>query len=446
MGAFEGFGNIWKLPELRARVLFTLGLLAVYRVGIYITVPGVDRTALAQTMASSSSGLVSFFNMFSGGAMQNASIFYLGIMPYISASIVFQLLTMVMKPLEELRKEGEAGQRKLNQYMRYATVGIATAQGMFWALKLQGHKASEAAGISADVVANPGFSFVVTSVLTWVTGTMFLMWLGERITERGVGNGTSLLIFAGIVDGIPTALFGYFQANAGNIQPLNVTLVGFMILACVAIVVFFERGQRRIPIYYARRIVGKRVYGGQNSHLPLKVNTAGTIGPIFASALLTAPGYLANIKWLPGMAGLASLAQRGDWMFNIAYATLIIFFCFFYTSVQLPAIEVADNLKKQQAFIPGIRQGKATAEYIDYVLTRVTLGGALYIAAVCILPGVISNALRVPFQWGGTSIMIVVGVALETASQVEAHLISRHYDGLAEGGGRAGVLRGRREA
>jgi preprotein translocase subunit SecY len=271
-----------------------------------------------------------------------------------------------------------------------------------------------------------------------------MMWVGEQITERGIGNGISLIIFAGIVDGIPQGIFNYFATNKGNIQPLNLAAVTAVILATVATIVFFERGQRRIPIYYARRTVGRRVYGGQTAHLPLRVNTSGTIPPIFASSLLMFPATLANFK-IPGMSNLQASLQRGDWLFNTFYVVLIVFFCYFYTAVTFQAVDVADNLKKQQAFIPSIRQGKQTAEYIDHVLTRITLGGAIYVAVVCIVPSVISQAFRVPFQWGGTSIMIVVGVALDTVSQIEAHLITRNYEGLSGGGGRATRIRGRRD-
>jgi preprotein translocase subunit SecY len=282
------------------------------------------------------------------------------------------------------------------------------------------------------------------SMLTLTTGTAFMMWVGEQITERGIGNGISLLIFAGIVDGIPGGIFNYFATNKGNIQPLNVGMMIAIILATVGVIVFFERAQRKIPIYYARRNVGRHVYGGQQTFLPLRVNTAGTIPPIFASSLLMFPATLANFK-VPGMAALQSSLQRGDWAFNTFYVVLIIFFCYFYTAVTFQAVDVADNLKKQQAFIPSVRQGKQTADYIDFVLTRITFGGSAYVAVVCIVPTIISQWLHVPFQWGGTSIMIVVGVALDTVNQIEAHLITRNYQGLAEGGGKTTRVRGRRD-
>lgn len=445
MSALSSFANIGKVPELRRRVLFTLGLLAVYRVGVYITIPGVDRNVLHSVVSKSGGGLMNMLNMFSGGALGNASIFTLGIMPYVSASIVFQILTMVFKPLDELRKEGEQGTRKINQYTRYATIGLAIVQGFFAALNLEGMNNADVGGGSlGDVVLHAGWGFRLMSVITFTTGTAFLMWVGEQITERGIGNGTSLLIFAGIVDGIPGGVLNYFQTNQGNIQPLNLGAVVLLILATVAVIVFFERGQRRIPIYYARRNVGRRVYGGQTAHLPLKVNSAGTIGPIFASTVLSLPMTLARYK-IPGMAELQQSLNRGDWLFNTIYAGLIIFFCFFYTGVQYPAVDLADNLKKQQAFIPSVRAGKQTADYIDRVLTRITLGGAFYVATVCIVPSVVSEWFHVPFRWGGTSIMIVVGVALDTVSQIETYLLERNYEGLSGGGGRATRVRGRRD-
>ena len=446
MSVLSGFANIGKVPELRKRVLFTLAMLAAYRVGVFVTIPGVDRNVM-HAVVSKGGGLLGLFNMFSGGALGNLSIFALGIMPYISASIVMQLLAMVFKPLEELRKEGEAGTRKINQYTRYGTVLLATIQSFFFiALNLEAVSHGDLADSAAvgDVVLHPGWGFRLMTMISVTTGTVLLMWLGEQITERGIGNGISLLIFAGIVEGIPSGVVNYFQTNKGNIQPLNLTAFVVIILATVAVIVFFEQGQRRIPIYYARRNVGRRVYGGQTAHLPLKVNTAGTIPPIFASSLLMFPAQLASFK-IPGMNELQTALSRGDWVFNTFYVGLIIFFCYFYTAVTFQAVDVAENLKKQQAFIPSVRQGKQTAEYIDFVLTRITFGGSLYVAAVCIVPTIVSQAFHVPFQWGGTSIMIVVGVALDTVRQIEAHLITRNYEGLSGSGGKATRIRGRRD-
>ena len=444
MAGFAGFANIGKVPELRKRVLYTLGMLAVYRIGVFVTIPGVDRNVMQQVV-SKGGGLLGMFNLFSGGALSNLSIFALGIMPYVSASIILQLLTMVFKPLDELRKEGEQGTRKINQYTRYGTVVLSFVQGWGMALTVEGANNGDLASAHVgDVVTHPGWGFRLMTVLTLTTGTAFVMWVGEQITERGIGNGISLLIFAGIVTDIPGGMLRYFETHKGNIQPLNLAAVTTIILLTVATIVFFERAQRRIPIYYARRTVGRRVYGGQTAHLPLRVNTAGTIPPIFAMSLLGFPSTLANFH-IPGMSALQSVLNRGDWAFNMVYVLLIVFFCYFYTAVTFQAVDVADNLKKQQAFIPTIRQGKQTAEYIDKVLTRITLGGAMYVAAVCVVPTIISEAFHVPFRFGGTSIMIVVGVALDTVSQIEAHLITRNYEGLSGGGGRATRIRGRRD-
>jgi preprotein translocase subunit SecY len=446
MSVFSGFANITKVPELRKRLLFTLGMLAVYRVGVFVTIPGVDRNVMAAVVSKQGGGLLGLFNMFSGGALSNLSIFALGIMPYVSASIILQLLTMVWKPLDELRKEGEAGQRKINQYTRYGTVALSLVQSFGMALSLEALNNGDLSDTSrvGDVVTHPGWGFRMMSMLTLTTGTAFIMWVGEQITERGIGNGISLIIFAGIVDGIPTGVFQYFETHKGDVKPLNLAMVTTIILLTIATIVFFERGQRKIPIYYARRTVGRRVYGGQTAHLPLRVNTAGTIPPIFASSLLMFPATLANFK-IPGMAQLQSMLQRGDWLFNTFYVVLIIFFCYFYTAVTFQPVDVADNLKKQQAFIPNIRQGKQTADYIEHVLSRITLGGAFYVAAVCVVPSIITEMFQVPFRWGGTSIMIVVGVALDTVSQIEAHLITRNYEGLSGGGGKVSRVRGRRD-
>jgi len=440
--AFGGFANITKVPELRRRILFTLGMLAVYRIGVFITAPGVDRNVMKSVVAGSG-GLLGMFNLFSGGALENLSIFALGIMPYVSASIIMQLLGMVYKPIDELRKEGEQGRRKIDQYTRYGTILLSAFQAFGIAMYLEGLNNQDiGAGRYGDVVGTPGWGFRLMTVITLTTGTAFIMWIGEQITERGISNGISLIIMAGIVADIPSGIGAYVAQNAGNIQPLTVAGIAGVVLATVATIVFFERGQRRIPIVYSRRQVGRRVYGGQTAHLPLKVNTAGTIPPIFASSLLVFPATLANLQ-VPGMQALERVISGGGWVFNTGYALLIVFFCFFYTAVTFQAVDVADNLKKQQANIPGIRPGKATAEYIDRVLTRITFGGACYVATVCVIPTIIAAALRVPFQFGGTSMMIVVGVALDTANQIEAHLITRRYEGLT--GPRATRIRGRRD-
>jgi preprotein translocase subunit SecY len=441
--AVGGFSNITKVPELRRRVLFTLGMLAAYRIGVFITAPGVDRNVMRSVVAKQSGSLLGLFNLFSGGALENLSIFALGIMPYVSASIIIQLLGMVYKPIEEMQKEGEQGRRKLDQYTRYGTILLSVFQAFSIALFLEGLNNQEMGmGRFGDVVAHPGWGFRLMTVITLTTGTAFIMWIGEQITERGISNGISLIIMAGIVTDIPSTIANYLAQNKGNVQPLNIGAVSGLILLTVATIVFFERGQRKIPIIYSRRNVGRRVYGGQTAHLPLKVNTAGTIPPIFASSLLMFPATLANFH-IPGMQFIENIIQRGDWVFNTGYVLLIVFFCYFYTAVTFRAVDVADNLKKQQANIPGIRPGRMTAEYIDRVLTRITFGGALYVATVCIVPSIISQMFRVPFRFGGTSIMIVVGVALDTVSQIEAHLITRHYEGLT--GPRGARIRGRRD-
>ena len=441
--ALGGFANITKIPELRKRILFTLGMLAVYRIGVFITAPGVDRNVMRSVVAKQSGGLLGLFNLFSGGALENLSIFALGIMPYVSSSIILQLMGMVYKPIDELRKEGEQGRRKIDQYVRYGTILLSAFQAFGIAMYLEGLNNQDVGGGKfGDVVAHPGWAFRLMTIITLTTGTAFIMWVGEQITERGISNGISLIIMAGIVTDIPSTIGNYLAQNKGNIQPLNIGAISGIILLTIATIVFFERGQRKIPIIYSRRNVGRRVYGGQTAHLPLKVNTAGTIPPIFASSLLMFPATLANLN-VPGMQYIEAIIQRGDWVFNTGYVILIVFFCYFYTAVTFQAVDVADNLKKQQANIPGIRPGKQTAEYIDRVLTRITFGGAMYVAAVCVIPSIVSQVFRVPFQFGGTSIMIVVGVALDTVSQIEAHLITRHYEGLT--GPRGARIRGRRD-
>ncbi len=442
MSLFSGYANIPRMPELRARILFSLGVLVVYRMGVFITTPGVDRTVM-QALVSQSGGLVSMLNMFSGGALENLSIFALGIMPYISSSIIMQLMGLVSKQVEEMRREGEQGRRKLEQWTRYGTIVLAVFQSYSVAMLLEGQNADVGGGQFGDVVASPGWGFRLMTILTLTTGTTLIMWLGEQATDRGIGNGTSLIIFASIVSGIPSGVGSYIAANAGQIQPLTILIVAGIVLACISTVVFFERAQRRIPIQYARRQVGRRVYGGQAAHLPLKVNMASMIPPIFASSLLMMPTTLSGMN-IPGMGRIAAVLNRGDWVFNVVFAGLIIFFCFFYTAVTFQPVDVADNLKRQQANIPGIRPGRQTAEYIDRVVSRVTVGGAIYIAAICVVPSVVASAFRIPFQFGGTSLMIVVGVALETVNQIEAHLITQSYEGLT--GPRATRLSGRRPA
>ncbi|MBK8253039.1 MAG: preprotein translocase subunit SecY [Polyangiaceae bacterium] len=437
MASLAGITNFHKVPELRKRVLYTLFMLAVYRIGVFVTTPGVDRNVMRKFVAGQG-GMVGFFNLFSGGALENMSLFALGIMPYISASIILQLMGMVYKPVDELRKEGEQGRRKLDQYTRYGTVALSLFQAYGIANFLQGRSGSEDA---AGIVTHPGIGFILMTMITLTTGTAFLMWVGEQITERGISNGISLLIFASIVTRIPESVGGYLAAKKGDIQPLNIALILGLLVLTIATIAFFENGRRQIPIVYSRRQVGRRVYGGQTAHLPLKVNTSGTIPPIFASSLLMFPATLANMN-LPGADYLQGVINRGDWVFNTLYAALIIFFCYFYTNITFQPVDVAENLKKQQANIPGIRPGKQTADYIQRVIQRITFGGAMYVVAVCVLPSLMESFFGVSMRFGGTSLMIVVGVALDTVNQIEAHLITRSYDGLSGPG--AGRIRARR--
>jgi preprotein translocase subunit SecY len=432
-----GIANIGKIPELRKRIFFTLAMLAVYRIGIFVTTPGVDREVMRKLVQQSSGSFMGLFNMFSGGALEQLSIMALGIMPYVSSSIILQLLSSVVPRLAELRKEGEAGSRKINQYTRYGTVILSFVQSLGIATYLEGLNDSSTFGA---VVDHPGWGFRLLTMVTLTTGTAFIMWLGEQITERGIGNGISLIIFAGIVSRLPDALLQTVrQAGIGELAPVDVLFIGAVLLAVVAFIIFFERGQRRIPIQHAKRMVGRKVYGGHSTFLPLRVNQAGVIPPIFASTLLMFPSTVANFT---GWDWLRNLFVYGNWQYNAVYAIMIVFFCYFYTAITFQPTDVADNLKKQGAFIPGIRPGKRTAEYIDKVLNRVTFGGAMYVAAVCVLPSFLVTKFHVPFYLGGTSLMIVVGVALDTAQQIESHLITRHYDGFT--GPKGTRIRGRR--
>ncbi len=435
---FQGFENIGKVPELRRRVIFSLVVVALYRLGVFITTPGVDRSVM-KSLIEKQGGLLGMLNMFSGGALENLSIFALGIMPYISASIIMQLMGLLVKSVEEMRKEGESGRRKLEQYTRYGTIVLSMAQSYLLATQLEGQNIMG----QGDLVADPGWTFRLMTMLTLTTGTALIMWLGEQVTERGIGNGISLIIFASIVSGIPTAVTQYWAGTGGDVEPLTVILLLGLILVAIGIVVFFEKAQRRIPIQYARRQGARRIYGGETAHLPLKVNMASMIPPIFASSLLLLPATLANMD-IPGMQMFSGILNRGDWVFHTLFAAFVIFFAFFYTGITFQAVDVAENLKKQQANIPGIRPGRQTAEYLDGIVGRLTVGGSLYIAAICVVPAILVQALRVPFQFGGTSLMIVVGVALETVNQIEAHLITQSYEGLT--GPRVTRLSGRRPA
>jgi preprotein translocase subunit SecY len=431
--ATSGLANMFRIEELRKRLLFTLGMLAVYRLGIFVTTPGVDREAM-RAFVKQSSGLLSLFNLFSGGALEQFSIFALGIMPYVSASIILQLLTVVVPKLEQLQKEGEMGRRKITQYTRYGTVLLSAVQGFGIAGVLEAQR---------GVVADPGLGFRIMTVLSLAAGTSFIMWMGEQITERGIGNGISLIIFAGIVARIPDAVirtFASFGKAGSSMSELGLVLLIAIMVVVVGLIVFVERGQRRIPIQYAKRVVGRRLYGGQSTHLPLKVNTSGVIPPIFASSLLLFPATLSG--WVPALQRVSDALRAGGWVYNTLYVVLIIFFAYFYTAVTFNPVDVADNLKKYGGYIPGIRPGKKTADYIDFVLSRITFGGAIYLAAICVLPTFLASEFGVNFFFGGTSLLIVVGVALDTVQQIEGHLITRHYEGFT--GPRGPRIRGRR--
>jgi len=419
-------GKTGKYGDLKRRLGFLLLALVVYRIGTHIPVPGIDPDQLRQLFNSQQGGILGLFNMFSGGALSRFSVFALGIMPYISASIIFQMLTYVMPSLESMRKEGEAGRRKITQYTRYATLGLALVQSYGIAVALQSQQ---------GLVLNPGLMFVFICMVSLVTGTIFLMWLGEQITERGLGNGISILIFSGIVAGLPNAIGGLFElVRTGAIGPLAAIFIIALIVLVTAFVVFVERGQRKILVNYARRQVGNKIYGGQSSHLPLKINMSGVIPPIFASSLILFPATLAGwfttgdaTRWIRDLAGALSPGQP---LYILLYAGLIIFFAFFYTALVFNSKETADNLKKSGAFVPGIRPGDQTARYIDKILMRLTLAGALYITLVCLVPEFLNLRFSVPFYFGGTSLLIVVVVTMDFMSQVQAYLMTHQYESL----------------
>jgi preprotein translocase subunit SecY len=438
-------GNISKVPELRRRILFTLICLAVYRIGVFVTTPGVNRVEMKNVISQGGSGsFLGLLNMFSGGAMEKLSLFALGIMPYVTASIIIQLLTVVVPTLDRLNKEGEQGRRKINQYTRYGCVIISLVQSFFIATWLESLGRGGLGG-AGEVVANPGWSFRLLTMLSLTTGTAFIMWLGEQITERGIGNGISLIIFAGIVAGLWDALTRLWGVQKmGDFSGFDILLIAAVVVGTVAAITFFERGYRRVPVQYAKRLVGRKMYGGQSTHLPLKINTAGVIPPIFASSMLMFPSQIANMAGIGWLHTVADALRPGDWRYELMYVVLIIFFCYFYTAIIFNPVDIADNLKKNGGFIPGIRPGKKTADYIDRVLSRITFAGALYIAAVCMLPVLLQSKLKVPFYFGGTGLLIVVGVALDTVQQIESHLITRHYEGFT--GPKGPRIRGRTSA
>ena len=425
-----GLGGLGRLTELRQRLLFVVGALLVFRIGTFIPVPGVNPVALAALFDQQQGTILDMFNMFSGGALERASLLALGIMPYISASIIMQLMSAVIPKLEQLKKEGESGRRKITQYTRYGTVVLATFQAVGISIALQSQNVS-----GMPVVIHSGVGFVVTAAVSLVTGTMFLMWLGEQITERGIGNGISLIIFAGIVAGLPSAVGGTLElARTGELNPLAILALFVLAVAVTGFVVFVERGQRRITVNYAKRQQGRRMYAAQSTHLPLKLNMAGVIPPIFASSIILFPTTIAqwlgtseSMRWLQDIVGKIA---PGEPVYVLMYALAIIFFCFFYTALVFNSKETADNLKRSGAFIPGIRPGEQTARYIDAVMSRLTLAGAIYITGVCLLPEFLIVGWQVPFYFGGTSLLIIVVVVMDFMAQIQAHLMSHQYEGL----------------
>ena len=419
-------GKTGKFGDLKRRLMFLLGALIVYRIGAHIPVPGIDPVRLAELFQGQQGGILGIFNLFSGGALSRFTIFALGIMPYISASIIMQLMTVAVPSLEALKKEGEAGRRKITQYTRYGTVGLALVQGLGIAIAMESQ---------AGLVLDPGVLFRVTCVTTLLTGTMFLMWLGEQITERGLGNGISIIIFAGIAAGLPNAIGGLLElVRTGAMHALTAIFIIALVFLVTGFVVFVERGQRKILVNYAKRQVGNKVYGGQSSHLPLKLNMSGVIPPIFASSIILLPATVVSwfatgesLRWLKDLAGLLSPGQP---IYVLLYAAAIVFFCFFYTALVFNSKETADNLKKSGAFVPGIRPGDQTARYVDKILMRLTLAGAIYVTLVCLLPEFLILKWNVPFYFGGTSLLIIVVVTMDFMSQVQAYVMSHQYESL----------------
>ena len=422
--------DIFSIPELRRRVLFTLGMLSVYRVGCFVPTPGVDASVLAKFFEGTQGTLLGLVGAFTGGALSRMTVFALGIMPYISASIILQLLTVVFEPLERLSKEGEHGRKVITKWTRYGTVVLSIVQGAGIAVGLQTMRGPG----GALVVPHPGFGFVLLTVITLTAGTAFIMWLGEQITERGIGNGISLIIFAGIVTDMPVAIINSLRLiNTGAISVFVGVAILVVMLLVIGAIIFVERGQRRIPIQYAKRVTGMRSAGGKGSHLPLKVNMSGVIPPIFASSIIMFPATVAGLVDIPWIQKIASYMTPSHILYNLAYVGFIVFFCYFYTAITFNPVDVADNIRKQGGYVPGLRPGSQTAEFIDAVLSRLTFAGAIYVSAVCVLPTFLINQFNVPFYFGGTSLLIVVGVGLDTVAQIEAHLISRSYEGFMKG-------------
>lgn len=423
----SGIEGLAKLPELRKRILIAIALLAVYRIGVFVPAPGIDVQALNVFFKMAQGTIFGFFNLFSGGALQRFSIFSLGIMPYISASIILQLLTVVVPHLEQLSKEGELGRKKITQYTRYGTVLLCFIQGYGISVGLENIQAPG----GASVVLHPGLAFRLMTMITLATGTSFIMWLGEQISERGIGNGTSLIIFAGIAASIPSGFMNSIHyVKTGEWSAIKLLLILAFMVVVVACIIFMETAQRRIPVQYAKRIVGRKMFGGQATHLPLKINTSGVIPPIFASSLIMFPATLATFITIPFLSNMQGFLSPGSLSYNILYVGLIVFFTFFYTAVVFKPDDIAENLKKWGGFVPGIRPGQNTADYIDHVLGRVTVGGAAYLSLVCILPSFLYSKANVPFYFGGTSLLILIGVALDTVQQIESHLLAKSYEGF----------------
>jgi len=440
----SAFANTLKIPDLRKKILVTLGLIAVYRIGTYIPTPGIDGAKLAQFFAklaqTQGGALFGIMNMFSGGAISRLTIFALGIMPYISSSIILQLLTAVIPALEKLAKEGEAGHKKIVQYTRYGTIALAIIQSYFIAVWLESPERFQ----GLQIVQFPGWSFRILTVITLTSGTAFIMWLGEQIQEYGIGNGMSLIITAGIVSRIPTALyqlwalFSPFAPEKAQLDPFTLILMIVMLVAVVVAVIVVTQGQRKIPVQYAKRVVGRKIYGGQSTFIPLRVNQAGVIPIIFAQSIILFPATIAGFVPHQGFQNFAMMLTKGEWVYNISYSLLILFFSYFYTAITFNPIDIADNMKKYGGFVPGIRPGKQTAEHLDFIMTRITLPGAAFLALIAVFPSIISSWLKIPYLvasfFGGTGLLIIVGVMLDTMKQIESHLLMRHYEGFMKKG------------
>jgi preprotein translocase subunit SecY len=426
---FKSLQNIFGIAELRQRILFTMMMLAVYRIGCHVPTPGVNGQVLASFFEGSQGTLLGMVSAFTGGALERMTVFALGIMPYISASIILQLLTVVFEPVQRLSKEGEQGRKVITRWTRYGTVLLSVVQGAGIAVGLQ------SMNVAGDpVVSNQGFGFVVLTVITLTAGTAFIMWIGEQITERGIGNGISLIIFAGIIANMPSAIVNSVRLlRTGALAPVTMLFLLLVMVVVIMAIIFMERAQRRVPIHYAKRVVGMRNLGGQSSHLPLKINMSGVIPPIFASSIIMFPATVANfvdVEWVQKLAGMMTPSH---WLYNVFFVAFIVFFCYFYTAVTFNPVDVAENVKNQGGYIPGVRPGKATSDFLDVVLSRLTFAGAIYVSVVCVLPTLLIGQFNVPFYFGGTSLLIVVGVGLDTASQIESHLISRSYEGFMRG-------------